>query len=544
AGSASRRSLSCSTSSPSASTRGDGSPCASTASRSIRSSSRTWSEPKASSAMKRSMVPRQSARRPSAKPRNTSAGMPCGQSSATTNFGVAQTIASAGTRAGCVAAACSATSPPSDQPHHGASGTTSSSARTQASSSSGTPQSRLWPCPGRSTTCKVRCARRRSTSGARMPPCIAQPCSSTSGGPLPTTSTCRLIERGPLARGRPARSRREPDPPRSARPAGHRCCCSNLHLARRRPPARVSAPFRPDSVGRRPRPVEARRRPSPTLAPNHVSIWPYDRPRQPRSLASEPGSPAVTDNASLLQRRDAAIPRGVGTAMTAFADRAENAELWDVEGRRYVDFAGGIAVLNVGHRHPKVMAAVRDQLERFTHTAFQVNAYEPYVALAERLNALAPIEGPAKTILFSTGAEAVENAIKIARAATGRHAVVAFGGGFHGRSFMAMALTGKTAPYKKGFGPLPGGVYHLPFPHAEADVARSLQALQELFKSDVAAEDVAAIIIEPVQGEGGFHPAPPALLRALREVADSHGIVLVADEVQTGIGRTGRLFAV
>ena len=252
----------------------------------------------------------------------------------------------------------------------------------------------------------------------------------------------------------------------------------------------------------------------------------------------------MTDNASLLQRRDAAIPRGVGTAMTAFADRAENAELWDVEGRRYVDFAGGIAVLNVGHRHPKVMAAVRDQLERFTHTAFQVNAYEPYVALAERLNALAPIEGPAKTILFSTGAEAVENAIKIARAATGRHAVVAFGGGFHGRSFMAMALTGKTAPYKKGFGPLPGGVYHLPFPHAEADVARSLQALHELFKADVAAEDIAAIIIEPVQGEGGFHPAPPALLRALREVADSHGIVLVADEVQTGIGRTGRLFAV
>ena len=254
----------------------------------------------------------------------------------------------------------------------------------------------------------------------------------------------------------------------------------------------------------------------------------------------------MTDNASLLQRREAAIPRGVGTAMTAFAERAENAELWDVEGRRYVDFAGGIAVLNVGHRHPKVVAAVRAQLDRCTHTAFQVNAYESYIALAERLNALVPIAGPAKTILFSTGAEAVENAVKIARVATGRYAVVAFGGGFHGRSFMAMALTGKTAPYKNGFGPLPGGVYHLPFPNplAGIDVARSVQALHELFKADVAAEDVAAIIIEPVQGEGGFHPAPPELLHALREIADTHGILLIADEVQTGIGRTGRMFGI
>lgn len=254
----------------------------------------------------------------------------------------------------------------------------------------------------------------------------------------------------------------------------------------------------------------------------------------------------MTDNASLLQRRDAAIPRGVATALPVFADRAENAELWDVEGRRYVDFAGGIAVLNVGHRHPKVMAAVREQLDRCTHTAFQVTAYEPYIALAERLNALAPIAGAAKTILFSTGAEAVENAVKIARAATKRHAVIAFSGGFHGRSFMAMAMTGKTAPYKKGFGPLPGGVYHLPFPnpHAGIDTARSIQALHELFKSDVAAEDVAAIVIEPVQGEGGFHPAPADLLRALREIADSHGIMLIADEVQTGIGRTGRMFAI
>ena len=254
----------------------------------------------------------------------------------------------------------------------------------------------------------------------------------------------------------------------------------------------------------------------------------------------------MTDNASLQQRRAAAIPRGVATAMPCFVACAENAELWDVEGRRYVDFAGGIAVLNVGHRHPKVTAAVQAQLDLYTHACFQVTAYEPYVALAERLNALAPIDGPAKTILFSTGAEAVENAIKIARIATGRRAVVAFGGAFHGRSFMAMALTGKTASYKAGFGPFPGDVYHLPFPDARLgiDAARSLEALQELFKADVAANEVAAIIVEPVQGEGGFRPAPAELLRALREVADAHGIVLIVDEVQTGFGRTGRMFAV
>lgn len=253
----------------------------------------------------------------------------------------------------------------------------------------------------------------------------------------------------------------------------------------------------------------------------------------------------MTTNASLQQRRLDAIPRGVGIATQIFADRAENAELWDVEGRRYIDFAGGIAVLNVGHRHPKVTAAVEAQLARFTHAAFQVTAYEPYIALCERLNTLVPIAAPAKSILFSTGAEAVENSIKIARAATGRHAVVAFSGGFHGRSFMAMALTGKTAPYKKGFGPLPGGVFHLPFPtpHAGASVEAALDALQRVFKADVPAEDVAAILIEPVQGEGGFHPAPPELLKALREICDANGILLIADEVQTGIGRTGRLFA-
>ena len=254
----------------------------------------------------------------------------------------------------------------------------------------------------------------------------------------------------------------------------------------------------------------------------------------------------MTSNASLLQRRTSAVPRGVGTAMPIFAAHALNAELWDVEGRRYIDFAAGIAVLNVGHCHPRVLAAAHAQLDQYTHTAFQVAAYEPYIALAERLNQLAPIRGPAKTILFSTGAEAVENAVKIARKATGRSAVVAFSGGFHGRSFMAMALTGKTAPYKRGFGPMPGEVFHVPFPvaHQGIDVAHSLKALQQVFKADVAADEVAAIIIEPVQGEGGFHIAPPALLQALREIADEHGIVLIADEVQSGFARTGRLFGI
>ena len=249
---------------------------------------------------------------------------------------------------------------------------------------------------------------------------------------------------------------------------------------------------------------------------------------------------------TLNQRRAAAVSRGVGTAMTGFAGRAANAELWDADGRRYIDFAAGIAVLNTGHCHPKVTAAVRAQLERYTHTAFQVMAYEPYIALCERLNALAPIDGPAKSILFSTGAEAVENAIKIARAATRRSAVVAFAGGFHGRTFMTMALTGKTAPYKRGFGPMPAEVHHVPFPvpHQGIGVEDSLAALERLFRADVAADEIAAIVIEPVQGEGGFHQAPPELMRALRDIADRHGIVLIADEVQCGFGRTGKLFGV
>lgn len=254
----------------------------------------------------------------------------------------------------------------------------------------------------------------------------------------------------------------------------------------------------------------------------------------------------MSTNASLLSRRKAAVPQGVATAAPIFAAHAEDAELRDVEGRRYVDFAGGIAVLNVGHRHPRVVEAVRRQLELYTHTAFQVVAYEPYIELCEKLNALAPITGATKTILFTTGAEAVENAVKIARAATGRSGVISFSGGFHGRTLLTMAMTGKVVPYKRGFGSLPGEVYHLPFPiaHYGVTVEDSLRALSLLFSADIDPSRIAAIIIEPVQGEGGFHMAPPELLQALRRLCDEHGIKLIADEVQTGFARTGRMFGI
>jgi 4-aminobutyrate aminotransferase/(S)-3-amino-2-methylpropionate transaminase len=254
----------------------------------------------------------------------------------------------------------------------------------------------------------------------------------------------------------------------------------------------------------------------------------------------------MASNAELFDRRMSAIPRGVGNATQAFAMRARNAEIWDVENRHYIDFAAGIAVLNTGHCHPKVMEAARAQLECFTHTAFQVMAYENYIRLAERLNALAPFSGESQTILFTTGAEAVENAVKIARGATGRSAVVAFAGAFHGRTLLTMALTGKTSPYKSGFGAMPPEIFHLPFPVEEDGIsaADSLRALDLLFASDVDPGRVAAIIIEPVQGEGGFHVAPAELLRALRAICDRHAIVLIVDEVQTGIARTGKMFGI
>ncbi|WP_379064695.1 4-aminobutyrate--2-oxoglutarate transaminase [Mesorhizobium sp. UC22_110] len=250
-------------------------------------------------------------------------------------------------------------------------------------------------------------------------------------------------------------------------------------------------------------------------------------------------------NATISARKNAAISRGVGMTTQIYAERAENSEIWDVEGRRYIDFASGIAVVNTGHRHPKVIEAVKAQLDRFTHTCHQVVPYENYVRLAERLNGLLPGKFDKKTIFATTGAEAVENAVKIARHATGRQAVVAFTGAFHGRTFMGMALTGKVQPYKAGFGAMPGDVFHVPFPVALHGVttADSLAALDKLFKADVDPARVAAIIVEPVQGEGGFYEAPRDFVAALRKICDQHGILLIADEVQTGFARTGKMFA-
>lgn len=250
-------------------------------------------------------------------------------------------------------------------------------------------------------------------------------------------------------------------------------------------------------------------------------------------------------NSAIAARRADAISRGVGVTTQVYADNARNAEIWDVEGRRYIDFAAGIAVVNTGHRHPKVIAAVKEQLDKFTHTCHQVVPYENYVRLAERLNDAVPGNFKKKTIFVTTGAEAVENAVKIARAATSRSAVIAFSGAFHGRTFMGMTLTGKVAPYKAGFGAMMPDVFHVPFPvelHGQTMEA-SLAVLDKLFKADVDPGRVAAFIVEPVQGEGGFYEVPRAFMQRLREIADKHGILLIADEVQTGFARTGKLFA-
>lgn len=246
----------------------------------------------------------------------------------------------------------------------------------------------------------------------------------------------------------------------------------------------------------------------------------------------------------LIERRELAVAKGVATR-GIYAARAENAELWDVDGKRYLDLAAGIAVNNTGHRHPKLMAAVAAQAEAFTHTCFHVAPYEGYVRLAERLNAATPGDFAKKTMLVTTGAEAVENAVKMARAFTGRSGVIAFSGAFHGRTLMGMALCGKVQPYKRAFGAMPPEVYHATFPNAYHGVTpeMSLAQLDQLFRSTIDPERVAAIIIEPVQGEGGFNIAPPEFLRGLRAVCDTHGIVLIADEVQAGMARTGKLFA-
>ena len=248
-------------------------------------------------------------------------------------------------------------------------------------------------------------------------------------------------------------------------------------------------------------------------------------------------------NAAWHARRLAATPRGVGVMGDFFIAHAKNSEFWDIEGRRFIDFAGGIAVLNTGHSHPKIQAAIAAQLERFTHSCYQVVPYTEYVALAERINAIVPIAGPKKTAFFSTGAEAVENAIKIARASTGRSGVIAFGGAFHGRSMFAVAMTGKVQPYKAGFGPFPPEIYHAPFPCHCASLDEVKHSMEQLFKCDIEPARVAAIIFEPVQGEGGFNVIQHEAVKWLRALCDQHGILMIADEVQSGFARTGKMFA-
>ena len=250
-------------------------------------------------------------------------------------------------------------------------------------------------------------------------------------------------------------------------------------------------------------------------------------------------------NESLMQRRTAAVPRGVGQIHPIFADKAENATVTDVEGREFIDFAGGIAVLNTGHLHPKVIAAVQAQLNKLTHTCFQVLAYEPYVEVAEKVAARVPGDFAKKTLLVTTGSEAVENAVKIARAATGRAGVIAFTGGYHGRTMMTLSLTGKVNPYSAGMGLMPGGVFRAQYPCAlhGVSVDDAMASIERIFKNDAEPRDIAAIIIEPVQGEGGFYVAPKDFMQRLRALCDQHGILLIADEVQTGAGRTGTFFA-
>lgn len=253
-----------------------------------------------------------------------------------------------------------------------------------------------------------------------------------------------------------------------------------------------------------------------------------------------------TRTADLIQLREQHVPRGVATSHPIFIARGEGARVWDVDGNEYIDFVGGIGVLNVGHNHPRVVQAIQAQLEQLTHTCFQVAMYEPYVRLAERLNAVMPGAGAKKTILFTSGAEATENVIKIARAATNRPGVIAFNNSFHGRTLLGMSLTGKTRPYKQNFGPFAPEIYHTPFPYVYRgwSAARALDALNELFETQVAPDQVAAIIIEPVLGEGGFIPAPVEFLQELRRITAQHGILLIADEIQSGFGRTGRMYAI
>ncbi|HBJ7660100.1 TPA: 4-aminobutyrate--2-oxoglutarate transaminase [Salmonella enterica subsp. enterica serovar Goldcoast] len=253
----------------------------------------------------------------------------------------------------------------------------------------------------------------------------------------------------------------------------------------------------------------------------------------------------MNTNNALMQRRHNAVPRGVGQIHPIFAERAENCRVWDVEGSEYLDFAGGIAVLNTGHLHPGIVSAVEAQLKKLSHTCFQVLAYEPYLALCERMNQKVPGDFAKKTLLVTTGSEAVENAVKIARAATKRSGAIAFSGAYHGRTHYTLSLTGKVHPYSAGMGLMPGHVYRALYPCPLHNISDddAIASIERIFKNDAAPEDIAAIIIEPVQGEGGFYAASPAFMQRLRALCDQHGIMLIADEVQSGAGRTGTLFA-
>ncbi len=257
----------------------------------------------------------------------------------------------------------------------------------------------------------------------------------------------------------------------------------------------------------------------------------------------KPSTPAA--ESSLAQRRRESVARGVATAHPIWVERASGAVLWDEDGRRYIDFVGGIGSLNTGHAHPKIVAAIADQAARFTHLCFQVAMYEPYVRVAEELNRRAPGPSPKKSLLLSTGAEATENAVKIAREYTRRPAVVAFTHGYHGRTLLALSMTGKNEPYKQHFGPFCSEIYHTPFPyeHHGVTTSRALEALDELFSAVVSPDRIAAVIVEPVLGEGGFVPAPRDFLPELRRITQERGILLIADEIQTGFGRTGTFFA-
>jgi 4-aminobutyrate aminotransferase/(S)-3-amino-2-methylpropionate transaminase len=248
----------------------------------------------------------------------------------------------------------------------------------------------------------------------------------------------------------------------------------------------------------------------------------------------------------LGERLDRIVASPLQVTFPIFAASARGATLTDVDGNTFIDFTGGVGTLNVGHGHPDVVAAAHEQLDRFAHTDFTIVPYEPYVALAERLAERAPISGPVKAAFFNAGTEAVENAVKFARAFTGRPAVLVFDGAFHGRTYLSLTMTSKVHPYKAGLGPFMPEVYRVPFPHEYHGITTedALGALERAFTTMVAAENVAAIVVEPVQGEGGFMVAPPEFLRGLRRVCDRYGIVLVADEVQTGFGRTGRFFGI